>query len=120
MTALSIALKVNRGMREGEIETATVLFGSAFPLLFWVSRALLLRRLSVGQALFLDLVLFLGSIPCAMSFIGWALNFPPDMGDHSPGVGVIFAGLVLVWIVCMMIWLFRLVLFAVRMMRAGT
>jgi len=99
------------------METAAVLLGSVFPLLFWGLRALLLRRLSSGWALLLDLVLLLGSIPCAVEFIGWALNFPPDMGDHSPGVGVIFMGLALVWIVCMMIWLFRLIVFAVLALR---
>ena len=102
------------------MESAAVFLGSSFPLLFWALRALLLRRLSVGRSLFLDLVLLLGSIPCAVEFIGWALNFPPNMGDHSPGVGVIFIWLALVWIVCTMIWVFRLILFAVRALRPGT
>ena len=39
-----------------------------------------------------------------MELIGRILNFPPDAGDHSPGLGVAFMLLFLVWLVCMILW----------------
>jgi len=46
--------------------------------------------------------------------IGRVLDFPPDAGDHNPGIGVAFALLFLVWLVCMAVWVLRVALFAYR------
>jgi hypothetical protein len=96
--------------------TATVIFvlASASPLLLWVLRALLFRRLPAGYRLIFDLALLLISIPFAVELIGWALKFPDNVGDHSPGIGVVFMPLMMVWMIAALIWLSRLLEFAVR------
>lgn len=90
---------------------------SALPALLWMLRAIVLRRFATGATLLIDLVLFLISAPIAMELIGRILDFPPDAGDHSPGIGIAFMLLVLVWLGCMAVWLLRVTIFAYRKLK---
>lgn len=98
----------------GGMERVGFVLGSLSPMLFWALRAMIFRGLSAGFRLILDLALFLVSVPFGIWLIGWALKFPDNPGDHSPGIGVVFIYLILVWIVCVLIWLFRLAEFTLR------
>lgn len=96
------------------METVGFVLGSLSPMLFWALRAIIFRRLSAGLRLILDLALFMVSVPFGIWLVGWALKFPDNPGDDSPGIGVVFIYLIWVWIVCVMIWLFRLAAFTFR------
>lgn len=87
---------------------------SALPALLWMLRVIVLRRFTAGATLLIDLALFLISGPIAMELIGRILDFPPDAGDHSPGIGIAFTLLVLVWLGCMAVWVLRVTIFAYR------
>ena len=84
--------------------TAEFLLASMLPALLWGLRAVTLRQISARAKLAIDLVLILFSVPIGMELIGRILNFPPDAADHSPGLGVAFMLLFLVWLVCMILW----------------
>ena len=101
--------------------TTKIIFvlSSASPLLLWALRAVIFRNLPAGYRLIFDTVLLLVSIPLAMELIGWALAFPDNVGDHSPGIGVVFIPLMLVWLVAALIWLSRLLEFTIRKFRSN-
>ena len=94
--------------------TIEYFLASTLPALLWMLRAIALRRFTSGVTLLIDLALFLISGPIAMELIGRILDFPPYAGDHNPGIGVAFALLFLVWLVCMAVWVLRVALFAYR------
>jgi hypothetical protein len=94
--------------------TIVYLLASALPASFWALRAIVLRNISVKAKLLADLLLLILSVPLAIEFIGRAMNFPVDAGDHNPGVGVVFVPLALVWLLCVSIWLVRAQIFAIR------
>ena len=96
------------------METTEFVLASALPALLWALRAAVFRRLPAKTALFVDVALFLVGFPIAIWLIGRAENFPADAGDHSPGVGVVFVPLFLVWLICIGIWMVRVVLFELR------
>jgi hypothetical protein len=102
------------GIRQRVMETTEFVLASALPALLWALRAAVFRRLPAKTGLFVDLALILVSVPIAIWLIGRAMNFPADAGDHSPGVGVVFAPLFLVWLLCISIWLVRAQMFAIR------
>ena len=102
------------GKGKRHMETTEIVLASALPALLWALRAAVFRRLPAKTGLFVDLALFLASLPIAIWLIGRAMNFPADAGDHSPGVGVVFAPLFLVWLLCIAIWLVRAQIFAIR------
>jgi hypothetical protein len=103
-----------RGSGQRDMETTEFVLASALPALSWALRATLFRRLPAKTGLFIDLALFLASVPIAIWLIGRAMNFPADAGDHSPGVGVVFVPLFLVWLLCISIWLVRAQILAIR------
>lgn len=95
------------------METAEFVLASALPAVLWASRAAVFRGLPAKTRLLVDLALLLVSFPIAMWLIGRAMNFPADAGDHSPGVGVVFIPLLLVWLLCIATWLVRAQIFAI-------
>jgi hypothetical protein len=99
------------------VTTIDYFLASALPALLWMLRAIVLRRVATGATLLIDLALFLISAPIAMELIGRILDFPPYAGDHSPGIGVAFALLFLVWLACMAVWVLRVTLFAYRRLK---
>ena len=96
------------------METTEFVLASALPALLWALRAAFFRRPPATTRLFVDLALFLASFPIAMWLIGQAMHFPADAGDHSPGVGVVFLPLFVVWLLCISIWLVRAQILAIR------
>jgi len=105
------------GTGQRDMETTEFVLASAFPALLWALRVAVFRRRPVMTGLFVDLALFLVSFPIAMWLIGRTMNFPADAGDHSPGVGVLFVPLFLVWLLCISIWLVRAQILAIRRQR---
>jgi len=97
--------------------TVIFLLTSALPALFWALRAIVLRHISAGAKLLIDLVLLILSAPLAIQIIGWDLNFPANPGDHSPGLGVVFMLLFPVWLVCAALWFVRVLFFAYRKLK---
>ena len=73
------------GGGQRDMETTEFVLASALPALLWALRVAVFRRLPAMTRLFVDLALFLVSFPIAIWLIGWAVNFPADAGDHSPG-----------------------------------
>ena len=97
-----------------DMETVEFVLASALPALLWALRAAIFRRSPAMTRLFIDLALLLASFPIAIWLIGRAMNFPADAGDHSPGVGVVFVPLFLIWLLCISIWLVRAQILAIR------
>jgi hypothetical protein len=92
------------------LATTNFLLVSATPLVLLGLRMIALRRLRASWSLLLDLVLLLVSVPLGIELIGHVLHFPDNPGDHSPGIGIAFLPLMLVWGLCLLIWLTRLAL----------
>lgn len=92
------------------METTIYILASALPALILALRVLL----PAGWRFGLDLMLLVASVPVAMALIGWALKFPRNVGDHSPGIGVAFAPLALIWMCSLLVLLARLGWFVVR------
>lgn len=89
------------------MQNPAYLLACALPLLLTGARMLLLRGLPAAFSLAMDMLLLVISIPLGIMLIGHALHFPSNMGDHSPGIGVAFLPLLLVWIGCSLLWLGR-------------
>jgi hypothetical protein len=96
------------------METTEVILAELSPVYLMALSALMSRRLAPGFRLLLDLALLLASIPLTAWLVGRILDFPPDIGDHNPGVGVVFLPFALAWAPCVMVWTVRLVWFALR------
>jgi hypothetical protein len=96
------------------MNTPSFYLASLCPALLLGLRALALRRISRAMCLAIDLGILVISIPMGMELVGWVENFPEYPGDHSPGLGLAFYLLLLVWLCCFALWSVRVVIFLVR------
>ena len=90
------------------MDTVSFIAASLFPEFVLILRHFALRNLSRLQSICIDLALLIVSLPIGMELVGWAANFPVNPGDHSPGIGVAWALLFVVWFICLLVWLVRL------------
>ena len=94
------------------MDTVGFFLASFCPAILLILRQIVLRRLSIARRLVLDLVILVVSLPTGMELVAWAVHFPDNLGDHSPGIGVAWALLLIVWFICFLIWLVRLAIHA--------
>lgn len=104
---------VSMGQR-GTMNTPSFFLASLCPALLLGLRAIALRRISRAMCLVIDLAILVASIPIGVQLVGWVENFPEYPGDHSPGLGIAFYLLFLVWLCCFALWSARVVVCVVR------
>lgn len=96
------------------MNTPSFFLASLCPAILLGLRAIALRRISRALSLAIDLAILVISMPLGMQLVGWVENFPEYPGDHSPGSGLAFYLLFLVWLCCFALWSVRIVFFVVR------
>jgi hypothetical protein len=65
---------------------------------YFFRRSRRLKRSAIG------FVMLLVSFPLGIELIGKVLHVPDDIGDHNPGFGVVFAPLIVIWLLCLSAW----------------
>lgn len=96
------------------MNTPSFFLASLCPAILLGLRAIALGRISRAMRLAIDLAILVISIPIGIQIVGWVENFPEYPADHSPGLGLAFYLLFLVWLCCFALWSVRAVFFLAR------
>jgi len=98
----------------GQMNTPSFFLASLCPAILLGLRAIALRRISRAMCLAIDLTILVISMPLGMQLVSWVENSREYPGDHSPGLGLAFYLLFLVWLCCFALWSVRAVVFVFR------